>query len=106
MRFSLDEKMPDLIIQFACGNADNRAEEFQHHLINLKIIRAGVQHETQGSEVWLNFPSIQSDAINRIVREARPWCLDRGLGLMQNTVESGTSQPVVLMIADLTRMVD
>ncbi|HYB75434.1 MAG TPA: hypothetical protein VEC08_00595 [Nitrososphaerales archaeon] len=95
--------MPDLVVQFACANADNRAEEFQRHLINLRIIHVRVQHETQGSEIWLNFPSIQSDAVSRIAEEARPWCLDRGLGLMQN---SGTAEHVVLMIADLTRMVD
>jgi len=95
--------MPDLVIQFACANADNRAEEFQRHLINLRIIHVRVQHETQGSEIWLNFPSIQSDAVSRIAEEARPWCLDRGLGVLEGTGEGGAT---VLMIADLAKVVE
>jgi len=96
--------MPDLIIRFVCGNADNLAEEFQQHLINSKIIRAGVQREAQGSEVWLRMPAMQSATIKRIEEEARPWCLDRSLGFMQSSGEAETSKPAVLMIGDLIQM--
>jgi len=98
--------VPNLIIKFACGSAGNRAEEFQRHLVSRKIVHAGVGREARGSEVWLNFPSIESGAISRIEEEARHWCLDRGLGLMQSTDESGSAKPVVLMIGDLAQMVD
>ncbi|HYB76496.1 MAG TPA: hypothetical protein VEC08_06025 [Nitrososphaerales archaeon] len=98
--------MPELIIKFACGRADNRAEEFQRHLVSRKIVSAEVGHEVRGSEVWLNFPSLQNDSIKRIEEEARHWCLDRGLGLMQSSDESGRTKPVVLMIGDLAQMVD
>lgn len=98
--------MHDLLVKFDCGNPENRAEEFQHLLIHLKIIKVGVQPEMQGDEIWLNFPKIQDDTIERIVGEARPWCLDRGLGLMRSPSETESSQTVVLMIANLTRMVD
>lgn len=74
-------------------------------LIHLKVIKAGVPQELQGDEVWLKFQNIQDDAIERIEKEAGPWCLDRGLGLMRS---SGETEPahMVLLIADLTRMVD
>ena len=98
--------MPELIIKFACASADNRAEEFQHHLVSRRIINLRVGHEVRGSEVWLNFPSVQDNTINRIEEEARHWCLDRGLGLMQSSDESGRIKPVVLMIGDLAQMVD
>jgi hypothetical protein len=98
--------MTDLIVQFACANAENRAEEFLHHLINRNIIKVGVQPETQGNEIWLSFPNIQKDTIRRIVGEAHPWCLDRALGLMQNSGGGEGSQTTVLMIADLARMVE
>lgn len=98
--------MPDLTIRFDCANANSRAEEFQHHLISQKIISAGVPLEAHESEVWLNIPAIQGKTVKRVEEEARPWCLDRGLSLMQSTDEPGTSQAAVLMIADLIRVVD
>lgn len=98
--------MADLIIQFACGNAEVRAEEFQHHLINRKIMEASVQPETKGSEIWLSFPNVQNSTIERVIREAHPWCLDRALGLMRSSSEGGPSQATVLLIADLARVVE
>lgn len=98
--------MTDLIVKFACGNAEKHAEEFQRLLIDRRIIRVGVQPETQGSEVRLNFPKIQSDTIERIVGEAKPWCLDRALGLMRSSGETGTPQAIVVMIADLFEMAE
>ena len=98
--------MTDLLIEFACGNAQVRAEEFQHHLIDRKITTARVQPETKGNEIWLSFPNAQSRTIERVIREAHPWCLDRGLSLMQSSNEGGTSQATVLLIADLTRVVE
>jgi len=95
--------MPDLIVKFVCANPENRAEEFQHHLIDRKL-RA--HPEIQGSEIWLNFQNFQDDMIKRIVREAHPWCLDRGLSLMQSSGEGGPSQATVLLIADLMKVVD
>lgn len=98
--------MADLIIQFACGNAEGLAEEFQHHLIDRKIMKAVVQPETKGNEIWLSFPNVQSSTIERIIREAHPWCLDRALGLMRSSTEGGTSEATVLLIADLARVVE
>jgi len=97
--------MTDLKIEFACVAPEVKAEEFQHHLIDRKIVKARVQQETQGNEIWLTFPNAQSDTIERIIREAHPWCLDRGLSLMRSPNEGGTSQATVLLIADLTRVV-
>jgi len=101
--FSSGSSMPDLIVQFDCANPGNRAEEFQHHLVDRNF---RVQPEVQGSEIWLNFQNIQGDMIKQIVREAHPWCLDRGLSLMQSSGEGGPSQATVLLIADLTKVVD
>ena len=101
--FSTGTSMPDLIVQFDCANPGNRAEEFQHHLVDRRF---RVQPEVQGSEIWLNFQNIQGDMMKRIVREAHPWCLDRGLSLMQSSGEGGPSQATVLLIADLTKVVD
>ena len=98
--------MTDLIIQFACENAEVQAEEFQRHLIDHKITKAEVQPETKGSEIWLSFPNVQSSTIERIIREAHPWCLDRALSLMRGSSEGGTSQTTLLLIADLARVVD
>jgi hypothetical protein len=98
--------MADLKIEFDCGDPEVKAEEFQHHLIDRKIMKAGVQLEKQENEIWLTFPNIQSDTIERIIREAHPWCLDRGLSLMRSSNEGGTSQATVLLIADLTRVVE
>jgi hypothetical protein len=95
-----------LIVQFACRNAEGRAEEFQHHLVSRRIMHAGVRAEPHGSEIWLNYPNIQNDTIERIIREAHPWCLDRALGLMRNYGEGGASQTAVVMIADLARVVE
>jgi hypothetical protein len=95
--------MPDLIVKFVCSNPENRAEEFQHHLIDRKF---RVRPEIQGSEISLNFQNIQHDMIGRIVREAHPWCLDRGLSLMQSSGEGGPSQATVLLVADLTKVID
>jgi hypothetical protein len=94
--------MPDLIVQFVCTNAEARAEEFQHHLIDQKI---RVPPETKGSEIWLTFSNIKDNVIKKIMREAHPWCLDRGLSLMQGSGEEGTSQGTVLLVADLARVV-
>jgi hypothetical protein len=98
--------MTDLVIQFVCKDAGMRAEEFQHHLINRKIVKAGVQPETKGSETWLRFPNVQSGTIERIVREAHPWCLDRALSLMRGSGEGETSQATELLIADLARVLE
>jgi len=94
--------MPDLIVQFVCTNAEARAEEFQRHLIDQK---SRVRPETQGSEIWLTFSNIKDDVIKKIIREAHPWCLDRGLSLMQGSGEAGPSQATMLLVADLARVV-
>lgn len=91
-----------LIVQFACTDAEARAQEFQRHLIDQEN---RVQPEIQGSEVWLSFPDVQGDMVKKIIQEAHPWCLDRGLSLMQNSGEAGPSQATVLLIADLARVV-
>jgi len=98
--------MTDLLVQFVCGNAGERAEEFQRHLTDHKIMKARVQPETKGSEIWLTFPNVQSSTIERIIREAHPWCLDRALGLMRSSSEGEASQATVLLIADLARVVE
>jgi hypothetical protein len=98
--------MTDLIVKFDCADVEDRAEEFQDHLIDRKIIRTKVQSETQGNQIWLSFPNVQNDTIRRITEEAHPWCLDRGLGLMQNSSAAEGSQTTTLLIADLTRMVE
>jgi hypothetical protein len=95
--------LPDLIIEFDCVDAEVRAEEFQHHLLEHKLVPTGVQKETHENEIWLKYPGLQVDAIKRVTQEAHPWCLDRGLGLLQNTSEAPN---MTLMIADLTRVVE
>jgi len=95
--------MTDLTVQFVCANPENRSEEFQHHLIDRKF---RVHPESQESEVRLSFQDLQDDMIKRIVREAHPWCLDRGLSLMQSSGEGGPSQATMLLIADLMKVVD
>ena len=97
--------MTDLIIEFACRDPRVRAEEFQHHLVGRKILTAMVQPETKENEIWLSFPNVQSSMIDRVIREAHPWCLDRGLSLMRSSNEGEASQATVLLIADLTRVV-
>jgi hypothetical protein len=96
--------LPDLIVQFDCNNAETWAEEFQHHLVSLKTIPAPVQAETHENELWLVYPNITPDAIKRITREAHPWCLDRGLGLLEGSGED--PQTVKLMIADLAKVME
>jgi hypothetical protein len=98
--------MTDLIVKFDCANAEDRAQEFQDHLIDRKIVRARVQSEAQGGQTWLSFPNVQNDTIRRIITESHPWCLDRGLGLMQNSSAAEGSQTTTLLIADLTRIVE
>ncbi len=98
--------MADLMIEFACGNPAVRAEEFQHHLIGRKITTARVHPEAKENEIWLTFLNVQSSMIDRVIREAHPWCLDRGLSLMRSSNEGGTSEATVLLIADLTRVVE
>ena len=95
--------MPDLIVKFACNNPEERAEEFQHHLTSRGIMHAGVQPEHQGSEIWLNYPNVLDDTIERIASEAHPWCLDRGLVLMRNSPEGAATPTTILLIADLLR---
>jgi hypothetical protein len=95
--------MPGLIVQFVCANPENRSEEFQHHLIDQKL---RVRPEVQEGEIRLNFQNLQDDMIKRIVREAHPWCLDRGLSLMQSSGEGGPSHATMLLIADLMKVVD
>lgn len=93
-----------MIVKFVCENADDLSGEFQQHLISRKVIDAEVKPESRGSEVWLNMPAVQPDTIKRVEEEARPWCLDRGLGLMRSPSEAGTSQPAILMIGDLLQV--
>lgn len=94
--------MPDLIVQFACGNPWDRAQEFQHHLVDQKL---RVKPEAQEREVWLNYTNVQEDMIEKVIKEAHPWCLDRGLSLMEKSGEEGTPQTTVLLVADLARVV-
>ena len=98
--------MPDLVVQFDCNNAESLAEEFHHHLADRKLAPVGVRPETHGSEIWLSYPSLQPDTIKRIVSEAHPWCLDRALGLLQNTGGSEGSRATILMIADLAKVME
>jgi len=94
--------MPDLIVQFVCTDAEARAQEFQHHLVDQKM---RVPPETRGSDIWLTFSNVNGDVIRKIVREAHPWCLDRGLSLMQGSGEGGPSPATLLLVADLARVV-
>lgn len=98
--------MPDLILRFDCNEAEIWTDEFQHHLVDRKLIPAAVQKETHDNEIWLNYPNLKGDAIKRITREAHPWCLDRGLGVLEGMGEGGASQATVLMIADLAKAVE
>ena len=98
--------LPDLILRFDCNQADTWADEFQHHLVDRKLISAAVQKETHDNEIWLSYPNLKGEAIKRIVSEAHPWCLDRGLGVLEGKGEGGASQATVLMIADLTKVVE
>ena len=97
--------MPDLILRFDCNNAETWADEFQHHLMDRKIIPAPVQKETHENEIWVSYQNIQSGMIKQIIREAHPWCLDRGLGVLEGSGE-GAPQATVLMIADLTKVME
>jgi hypothetical protein len=98
----VSSELPDLVVQFNCSDAQNRAEEFQHHLVDPKL---RVIPETKEDQVWLTYPNLSDDAFEKITREAHPWCLDRGLTLMQNTGEGGTPQTRVLLVADLARVI-
>ena len=93
--------MTSLVVRFDCRDAEARASEFQHHLVDQKL---RVQPEAQGTEVWLSYSGVQEEVVKRIVREAHPWCLDRGLTMMQGS-EEGPSQATTLLIADLARVV-
>lgn len=95
--------MPDLVVEFDCVNAEERADEFQHHLLDHKLVSLAVQKETHENEIWLKYPGLQADAIKRITQEAHPWCLDRGLGFLQNANDAPN---MTLMIADLTRVLE
>jgi len=90
--------MVDLVVRFECANAEARAEEFQHHLVDTKI---RVKPETKEGEVWLTYSGIPDDAFKKIVKEAHPWCLDRGLSLMQNLSGEGSSGKPALLIEDV-----
>ena len=96
--------MPDLIVRFACREAEEHADAFQRHLLSHNIMKVGVPPERQGAEIWLNYPNIQEDAIERSIREAHPWCLDRALGLLRSSGQGGDSRATVLLIADLAKV--
>ena len=98
--------MPDLILRFDCNDAETWADEFQHHLVDRKLIPAAVQKETHDNEIWLNYPNLKKDVVKRITGEAHPWCLDRGLGVLEGTGEGEAPQATVLMIADLAKVVE
>jgi hypothetical protein len=98
--------MAELIVRFDCTNAGSRAEEFQHHLTDHRIIAEKAKPETQEGEVWVRYAGLNPEAVERISSEAKPWCLDRGLGVMRGTSEPGEEQATVLMIGDLTRMME
>lgn len=91
--------MTSLAVRFACNNPENRAEEFQHHLVSQEL---RVQPETRGTEVWLSYPDLQDKVVRKIVEEAHLWCLDRDLSLMRNS-EGGAAPTTTLLIADLLR---
>jgi len=93
--------MASLTVRFDCRDADARASEFQHHLIDQKL---RVQPEAQGTEIWLRYSDVQDEVVRKVIQEAHPWCLDRGLTMMQESQE-GPSQSTVLVIADLARVV-
>ena len=93
--------MTNLVVRFDCRDAEARASEFQHHLVDQKL---RVQPEAKETEVWLSYSDIKENEVRRIVQEAHPWCLDRGLTMMQG-LEEGPSQGTTLLIADLTRVV-
>jgi len=90
------------VVRFDCRNSEARASEFQHHLVDQKL---RVQPEVRGTEVWLSYSGVKDDVVKRIVHEAHPWCLDRGLTMMQGS-EEGPLQATRLLIADLARVVD
>lgn len=98
--------LPDLIVRFACREAEEHADAFQRHLLSHNIMKVGVPPERQGAEIWLNYPNIQEDAIERIVREAHPWCLDRALSLLRSSGQGGDSRATVLLIADLAKVME
>ena len=93
--------MTSLVVRFDCKDAEAKASEFQHHLVGEKL---RVQPEVRGTEIWLSYPDMQDDVLNKIVQEAHPWCLDRGLTMMQGS-EQGPSHATTLLIADLARAV-
>ena len=93
--------MASLTVRFDCRDADARASEFQHHLIDQKL---RVQPEAQGTEIWLRYPDVEDEVVRKVIQEAHPWCLDRGLTMMQESQE-GPSRSTALVIADLARVV-
>ena len=95
--------MPDLVVELDCVDADERADEFQHHLLDHNLIPALVDKESHENEIWLKYPGLQADIIKKIAQDAHPWCLDRNLGLLQNTSEAPN---MTLMIADLSRVLE
>jgi hypothetical protein len=94
--------LPNLIIQFACGNPENCAEEFQSQLLKKGVLRAGITLENQEDEIWLNLPEIRGHIIDYIVREVREWCLERGLRLVRSKSTKKGVDSTVLLIADLS----
>ena len=95
--------MPDLILRFDCNDAETWADEFQHHLLDRKLIPATVQKQTRDNEIWVSYPNLKRDMIMGILGEAHPWCLDSGLGVLEGKGEGGAT---VLMIADLAKVVE
>ena len=98
--------MPDLILRFDCNGAEIHADDFQHFLVDRKILHSGVEKEERENEVWLTYPNLPAETIEHIRREAHQWSGDRGLGVLEGTGEGGASQATVLMIADLAKVMD
>ena len=92
--------MTCLVVRFDCKDAEARASEFQHHLVDEEL---RVQPEVRETEIWLSYPDLQDNVLRKIVQEAHPWCLDRGLTMMQGSKEA-PSQATTLLIADLGRV--
>ena len=95
--------MASLKVRFDCRDPEARASEFQHHLVD-KALR--VQPEARGTETWLNYLDLRDDVVKKIVKEAYSWCLDRGLTMMHGPEEGQPGSATVLLVADLTRVVE
>ncbi|HMD79440.1 MAG TPA: hypothetical protein VKF39_05610 [Nitrososphaerales archaeon] len=98
--------MPDLILRFDCNDAEIHADDFQHFLVDKKILLSRVEKEERENEIWLNYPNLPAETIEHIRREAHQWSGDRGLGVLEGTGEGRTSQATVLMIADLAKVME